>query len=227
MATVIRFEEQVEIPLALSSLEDFRGWARSDSFPQTGRIDYVAGCIEVDMSPEDLLTHGTLKAEIQATLYHRVKRERLGYLFVDRARVSCPTADVSVEPDVVFVSFESRASGRVRMVPKAGAQPGRFIEIEGPPDLIVEVVSDSSVTKDTQSLPAALAKAGVREYWLTDARGEQLVFHIWCLTDSGWQPAALDEDGYQHSRVLGSWYCLAGTRDDRAEWTFDLLEKSS
>jgi Uma2 family endonuclease len=224
MATTIRLEEAIEIPLALRSLDDFRRWARSDQFPERGRIDYVDGCIEVDMSPEDLLTHGTLKGEIHAALHQKVKRERLGHVFVDRARVCCPEADLSAEPDVVFVSFASRSSGRVRLVPKAGAKPGRFIEIEGPPDLVVEVVSDRSVTKDTRTLPEAYAKAGVGEYWLADARGEALLFRIHHLTDSGYQPAAADAQGFQPSAVLGCSFRLDGERDQRGEWSFDLVE---
>ncbi|OHB83603.1 MAG: hypothetical protein A2V98_16150 [Planctomycetes bacterium RBG_16_64_12] len=50
MATTVVFEERVEIPLNLRSLADFRRWATSDDFPERGRIDYVAGRIEVDMS---------------------------------------------------------------------------------------------------------------------------------------------------------------------------------
>jgi hypothetical protein len=30
-------------------------------------------------------------------------------------------------------------SGRVRLVPKAGDKPGRYVEVEGAPDLIVEI----------------------------------------------------------------------------------------
>ena len=225
MATTIRLEEEIEIPLGLGSLEDFRRWARSDEFPQQGRIDYLDGCIEVDMSPEDLLTHGSLKAEIHAAVHQKVKRGRLGHVFVDRARVSCPEADLSAEPDVVFVSFASRSSGRVRLVPKAGGKPGRFIEIEGPPDLVVEVVSDRSVTKDTRTLPEAYAKAGVGEYWLADARGEELLFRIHRLTDSGYQPATPDAQGFQPSAVLGCSFRLDAERDPQGEWRFDLLEK--
>jgi Uma2 family endonuclease len=54
------------------------------------------------------------------------------------------------------------------LVPKAGAEPGRYIDVEGPPDLIVEIVSDTSVAKDTRRLPEAYFRAGVAEFWLAD-----------------------------------------------------------
>lgn len=45
--------------------------------------------------------------------------------------------------------------GRVTFVPKAGGDPGRFVEVEGGPDLVVLIVGDSSVKKDTRRLPGA------------------------------------------------------------------------
>ena len=73
MATSVIFEEQIEIPF-VRSLRDFRDWALSDRFPEQARIDYIAGCIEVDMSPEDVFTHGTLKTEIVRALTQKVNR---------------------------------------------------------------------------------------------------------------------------------------------------------
>jgi hypothetical protein len=53
MASSVIFEERVEIPY-FHSLAEFRAWALSDDFPERGRIDYIDGRIEVDMSPENL-----------------------------------------------------------------------------------------------------------------------------------------------------------------------------
>jgi Uma2 family endonuclease len=146
-ATSVLFEELVEVPLSLGSLADFRRWALSDAFPDSGRIDFIDGRIEVDMVPEDIFCHGTLKTEIARIISHRVKRGRMGHLLIDKGRVSCPAAELSVEPDIVFLSHETIRSGRVHLTPKAGGQQGRYVEIVGPPDLIVEIVSDSSDRK--------------------------------------------------------------------------------
>ena len=142
MATAILFEDQLEIP-AVQDLAEFRRWAASDDFPEPGRIDFVAGRIEVDMSPEDLHTHGTPKTELVVVLGSRIRELGLGELYTDRARVSCPVADLSAEPDIGFVSNDSLDSGRVRLVPKFGGEQDRYSELEGAPDLIVEIVSDS------------------------------------------------------------------------------------
>jgi len=225
MAATLVLEEQVEIPLGLTSLSEFRRWAASDAFPERGRIDYLQGRIDVNMSPEDLHTHGKLKSEIARVLTGRVKRDDLGEPYIDRARVSCPEANVSTEPDLVFVSNDALDTGRVRLVPKVGAGADRYIELEGPPDLIVEVVSDGSVHKDTERLPAAYFRAGVPEFWLLDARGEELVFIIHRRGESQYAPVEVDADGFQHSPVLGREYRLRRSRNARGRIVYDLDEK--
>jgi hypothetical protein len=63
MSCAILIEEQLRIP-AINSLVDFRQWLRADDFPEKGRIDYIDGQIEVNMSPEDVFLHGSVKTEI-------------------------------------------------------------------------------------------------------------------------------------------------------------------
>lgn len=156
-------------PIELRCLADFRRWATSEDFPAIGRIDYVEGQIKVDLSPQDLHTHGKLRTELIGVVGRRIKQAGLGELYTSRARVSCPEADLSAEPDVVFVSESSLDSSRVRLVPKTGGAADRYVELEGPPDLIVEIVSDASVRKDTERLPAAYYRAGGHRV-LTDRR---------------------------------------------------------
>ncbi len=216
-------EEQFEIPMDIRSLADFRAWAVSECFPERGRIDYLDGRIEVDMSPEDLYCHGKVKTELVVVLGQRIKQRGLGDLYTDSTRVSCPSAQLSVEPDLVFISEQSLSSGRVRLVSKASQEPGRYIEVEGPPELVVEIVSDASVKKDTQRLSAAYYKAGVDEYWLVDARKEPLVFHINRRGSSSYEPVAPDADGYQRSAVLSCGYRLHRRQTAPGRVAFDLL----
>jgi Uma2 family endonuclease len=225
MAITLVFEEQVEVPMDLRCLADFRRWATSEGFPERGRIDYIAGRIDVDLSPEELHTHGKLKTEVVGVLGRHVKQAGLGELYTDRARLSCPDVDLSVEPDLVFVSESSLDSGRVRMVLKAGGEPDRYVELEGPPDLVVEIVSDASVRKDTERLPGAYYRAGVSEFWLIDARSEDLVFRIHHRGASGYEPAVPDADAFQGSAVLDRRYRLDRSRNAKGRIVFDLREK--
>ncbi len=205
------FEDQLHIPADVHDLARFRAWCHSPAFPDCGRIDYLAGDIEVDMSPEDLYTHGAAKTAIAALLHTLVADAELGMVFVDRARVTSPQAGLSVEPDVVVVLWRSLEAGRIREIPAAAHRPGRFVELEGPPDLVVEVVSDSSTRKDTERLPPLYAQAGVPELWLVDARGEGLGFEVRSLhsgayrTDAeGWAPSpVLDRSLRLRRRAMG------------------------
>jgi Uma2 family endonuclease len=223
MATIVLEDRmEIEIPADLRSLADFRRWALSDRFPERGRIDYIAGRIEVDMSPEDFFCHGTLKTAIAFGLYGQVEARDLGHLVSDRTRISSPAADVSAEPDIVLVSHAALESGRVRLIPKAGGEAGRYIEVEGSPDLIVEIVSDSSVIKDTQRLRDAYFRAGVGEYWLADARREPVSFEIQLRGETGFEPAPPDREGFQRSGVFAGAFRLDARRDARGHWRFKL-----
>ena len=221
MASVI-FEERVAVPLGLTGLADFQRWVASPEFPATGRIDFVAGTIEVDMSPEDIFCHGVLKAEVAAVLQRRIKDHTLGLLLIDSTRVVCEQAELSVEPDIVFVSHASLREGRVRLVPKASGEPGRFVEIDGPPDIVVEIVSDTSVEKDTVRLPQAYHAAGVREFWLLDARVRPATFLIQRWTPAGFVAVASLE-GRQWSEPLGCGYRLDSRGNALGGQDFDLV----
>lgn len=201
----LHHEPPLRIPPGVHDLERFRRWARSDRFPERGRIDYIGGRLEVDMSPEDLLTHGTVKTEIGAVLQQRISWEERGDIYIDRGRISSPGASLSVEPDVVVVLWESIDAGRIREIPKRRRQrerPERFIELEGTPDLVVEVISDSSVGKDRTRLPPRYATAGVPELWLVDVR-KTLRFDIHVLGPDGYRIIAQDEGGWSSSPLIG------------------------
>ncbi len=223
MATVL-LDHEIEIP-TIRSLADFRRWALSDDFPERGRIDYIAGRIEVDMSPEDFFTHGTLKSEIAAEVKDRVDELDLGHTLIAETRISSVPGDVSAEPDIVVITHEAFDEKRVRLVPKASGEADRFVEVEGGPDLIVEIVSDSSVKKDTRQLPEAYYGAGVREFWLIDARGKKLHFQIHQRGVKGFVAAPSDADGYQRSEVLDAWYWLERDRHARGHWVYRLRLK--
>jgi Uma2 family endonuclease len=73
----------------------------------------------------------------------------------------------------MFVSQTSLEKGSVVVEDGDNA-----LEVEGTPDMVLEVVSDTSVEKDTVTLPELYWRAGIREYWLIDARGPLVRFEI-------------------------------------------------
>jgi Uma2 family endonuclease len=226
MASSVIIEEDIEVP-CFGSLAEFRQWAASEEFPDRGRIDYIGGQVEMDMSPENVFFHGSVKTETVGELRNILRSRGGGYLFSDRMRVSCDEADLSAEPDVVYLTDEALNSGRVRLVQSSTGEPDSFVELEGAPELVVEIVSDSSVVKDTLRLPVSYWQAGVLEYWLIDVRGERLFFQIHDRGPEGFEPLAPDAEGFQRSAVFERRFRLFRERNPHGRWMFDLQSRAA
>jgi len=204
---MIRFlldDERPQIPAWVVDLESFRRWCDDDAFPEKGRIAFLKGDVWVDMSMEQLFDHNQVKTEFTRGLAGLVRELQAGRYFADGAFVSNVDADVSNQPDGVFIATGSLQAGRVRVV--EGRTRGH-VELEGTPDMVLEVVSDSSVEKDTVILRHAYAEAGIREYWLVDARSEPLRFDILRRTERGYA-ASRKRSGWSRSEVFDRWFRL-------------------
>jgi Uma2 family endonuclease len=215
-------DDDFQIPAEVFTLGRFRRWTYGERFPEQGRIDYLNGLVEVDLSPEDLYTHGVVKTAIAAELYPRIVKTGQGNVFVDRTRIVSPLAGLSAEPDIVVVLWRSLREGRVREVPAAGGGPGRFIELEGAPDLVTEIVSDRSVRKDRERLPRLYAAAGVPELWTVDARGDDLLFEVRTLSDAAYELQPPNPDGWAHSPLLGALCRLVRKKTEFSRWAYEL-----
>ncbi len=76
------------------------------------------------------------------------------------------------------------------------------------------------------ALAGGVLPAGVREFWLADARGDEAVFIIHSPGLDGFEPAVRDADGFQPSAVLGCRFRLDAARDEDGNWEFDLREQA-
>ncbi len=195
--------DHVEIPPWVIDLDSFRRWADSDDFPDWGRIDYIKGEVWVDMSKEQLFTHLAVKNEFNIVLGSMVKMGQLGLYLPDGVLLSNVDADIAVNPDALFASTDALAD-RLRILE---GKKGGYVEMEGSPDMVLEVVSDSSVRKDMQQLRQDYWTAGIREYWLVDARPEPLIFDILRHTPKGYR-ATPKRDGWVKSAVFGKSFRL-------------------
>ena len=92
-----------------------------------------------------------------------------------------------LQPDLIFLSKAQKA-----YVTKRG--------IEGPPELVVEVISPSNSYIDRYEKKTAYQKFGVREYWIVDPANQTLeVYH----SDDWVKPQLyLAEEGEVTSSVL-------------------------
>ena len=173
MSTIVLDSQLVHIPPSVADLDTFRRWARSGDFPEKGRVCYLSGEVWVDMSKEQF-THNQVKGEI-ASVLTRLCKQAAGRYFSDGYLLSNATADLSTNPDGMFASAETFRAERVRLI--AGAEGG-YVELEGSPDMVLEVTSPSSLHKDTVVLRDLYWAAGIREYWLVDVRADSLQFDI-------------------------------------------------
>jgi Uma2 family endonuclease len=121
----------------------------------------------------------------------------------DGVLLSNADADIAVNPDAVFVSHAARQD-RVRFLE---GTKGGYVEMQGSPDMVLEVVSDSSVRKDLHQLRQDYWEAGIREYWLVDARREPIVFDILRHTPKGYRTTP-KKDGWIKSVVFGKSFRL-------------------
>jgi Uma2 family endonuclease len=198
--SAIVIEDKVRIPAGLDSLEAFRRWAGSDEFPERGRYAYLNGEMWVDLSMEQPFTHNRVKTKFTTALDTLVDQLGSGEVFSDGMLLSNAAANLSTEPDATFVSFEALRTGRVRLV--EGAIEG-FKELEGTPDMVLEVVSTTSVRKDTGTLRDLYWRAGIPEYWLVDARGDRPEFTILRRTARGYSATRQQAGGWLRSVVFG------------------------
>jgi Uma2 family endonuclease len=219
---VIANGTEVRIPGSVVDLESFRRWARSDALPEHGWFSYLAGEIWVDLSMEQLFSHNGVKTEFTVVVGGLVRLERRGYFFSDRVLLSNPNADLSTEPDGSFVFFETIQTGRVRLI--EGAAQG-YVEIEGTPDMVLEIVSASSVHKDTERLRELYWQAGIAEYWLVDARGDAPQFDIFRHESKGYV-ATRRHNGWLRSRVFDRAFQLSATPDALGNPQYTLAIKS-
>jgi Uma2 family endonuclease len=183
MSTIVVDRQSVHIPDSFEDLNAFRSWARSREYPDSGRICYLNGEVWIDMSKEQF-SHNQIKGEMSSVLTRLAKRRR-GRFFPDGYLLSNPEANLSTNPDGIYVSEQRLSSGQVQLV--AGMEEG-FVELQGTPDMVLEIVSASSEEKDTIILYGLYWRAGTREYWLVDPRGDELKFTIFRRTARGYVP---------------------------------------
>lgn len=100
-------------------------------------------------------------------------------------------------PDLMFIAERNRH--RIRRT-----------FIDGPPDLVIEIVSPDSQNRDRREKYLEYEAAGVREYWVIDPLSQTL--DVYALRGRKYRPLVA-RDGKFESRVLPGFYL-------RPEWLF-------
>ena len=204
MVRIVAESGEITVPDWVMDIESFRKWVDSPEFPEKGRIWWLRGEVWADMSREQIFTHNAVKTEFTATLHSLSRREKLGRVFADGILLSNFAADISGNPDATFLSYDTLRSDRIRLI--EGEQKTRgLVEIQGAADMVLEVLSKSSEHKDFVVLRKAYWEAGIREYWLVDARKDPMTFEILRHTARGYV-SSKSQAGWVKSAVFGKWF---------------------
>lgn len=179
MPTVISDQYgEIAIPASVVDVRSFLDWIDTADLPEKLPVSFVRGEVRVDLAMEELFAHNQLKMALGVTLGGLVEQQDLGFFIPDGMLFVNDAAELVTIPDAIFVTHDAVTTKRVAFT--AGKSRGAVAtRVVGSPDLIVEIVSRSSEVVDTEWLMSAYHDAGVREYWVIDARGDDLRFVIY------------------------------------------------
>ena len=96
-----------------------------------------------------------------------------------------------------------------------------YLELDGTPDMVLEIVSASSAEKDKATLLDLYCRAGIPEYWLVDARDDRLEFDILRHAAAGYTTTRRHA-GWLKSGVFGKSFRLSRHLDDLGNPEFSL-----
>jgi len=141
--------------------------------PNNGRrYEIIDG--ELFVTPSPRRAHQNVVTQLSYYLVEFVKREGGGRVYVAPFDVVFSFHDV-VEPDILYVAKE-----RASVVTEKNVQ--------GAPDLVVEVLSETTAEIDRTTKLKLYARYGVQEYWLVDP--EQCTAEIYRREARGFERVA-------------------------------------
>jgi Uma2 family endonuclease len=173
------------VPTEPMTYEQFLKWVDEDDHCEwvEGRVVPMAA---VDTRHDGVV--GFLRAVVPYWLEVHAPGVLLGEPFQMKTGPDLPGRS----PDLLYVAKERQALlGRKRL--------------NGPADLVVEVISTDSVTRDRVTKFAEYEQSGVREYWLPDPNARRAEFFR-LGADGRYELIPVDEHGVFRSEVLtGLW----------------------
>jgi Uma2 family endonuclease len=185
------------------SFEEFQRW-----YDAGHRGEWVNGEVIPLMPPDE--RHQDIVLLLGFVLSKFARLRGLGKVIITPFEMRLHGGRSYREPDIAFVTEANR-----------NLRDGR--RIDGPADLVVEVVSPSSVAQDRRNKMSDYAAAGVIEYWIVDPRPNRTPFEAFSLHEDGYyQPIVARPDGLIASTVLAgflvdpAWFGQSDLPDDDA-----------
>lgn len=138
-------------------------WQDVLEMPEDGnRYEAIGG--ELYVSPPPKPPHQWVSAGLFAELLDLLVRPGHGYLLYAPIGVEFPETEEGVQPDILFISKE-----RLHIVTEHW--------IQGPPDLVIEILSPRTARRDRTVKRHLYERQGVAEYWIVDLDARQV--EVW------------------------------------------------
>ncbi|MBN1284432.1 MAG: Uma2 family endonuclease [Anaerolineae bacterium] len=160
--------------------EEFLEWANEDTL-----AEWVDGRV-VMYSPASY-QHQHLAMWLQTVLHLYTEAHELGEVLAAPMQVKLKSS--GREPDVMFVAREHL--DRIKAV-----------YIDGPADLVIEIVSSSTANADRGEKYYEYEEAGVHEYWVIDPRPNRQRAEFYRLDERGLYQTIIPDAGVFRSKAL-------------------------
>ena len=181
-----QLQERAELQRSGSTLprmtyEEFLDWADEDTW-----AEWVDGEVII-LSPASLL-HQALDTFLLSVLTSFVSFRDLGIVLGPPFQMKTGPDLPGREPDVIFVAREH-------------LDRLRDVYLDGPADLVVEIVSPDSRTRDSRDKLREYEQGGVPEYWVLDPFRREAKFYQ-LGEDGSYYLVSPGENGVYESAVL-------------------------
>lgn len=163
--------------------------------PDDKRYELLDG--ELILAPAPRTTHQRTLLELALNVGRHVKDHDLGEVFTAPTDVYLTDTDIA-QPDLLFISRD-----------RAGVITE--LNIQGAPDLVVEVLSPSTAERDRGYKRALYAQHGVKEYWMAGVESATITVLL------------LGEDGFEVFGTFGEGESFASPTLDGFEVEIDVV----
>lgn len=139
------------------------------------RYEVIEG--ELIMTPAPSFKHQDVSAKLGNLIFNHVNGKKLGKVVFSPIDVVL-SDDIALQPDIVYISNKNTG-----IIKDAG--------VFGPPDMVIEVISPTSIYKDMHVKKSIYEKAGIKEYWLVFP--DEKVIEIFSIEKGRYELAASTE----------------------------------
>lgn len=123
-----------------------------EQLPEGAPYQLIGG--ELIMTPSPVPYHQDILRKLGFKLVTFIEEKKLGKVYYAPLDVYFSNTD-TYQPDIIFISKE-----RLNIIGEK--------KIEGPPDLVIEILSPATAYYDLRTKKDVYEQSGVKEYWIAD-----------------------------------------------------------